>query len=34
LESQHHAMTLDGALSVPKQKPLWIKWETRYMVKL
>ena len=34
IEDHHHATTLDGAVTLPGQKPLYIKWDTRYMQKL
>jgi hypothetical protein len=34
IEDCHHATTLDGAVTPPGQKPLYIKWDTRYMRKL
>jgi hypothetical protein len=34
IEDRHHAMTLDGAVTPPGHKPLYIKWDTRYMRKL
>ena len=34
IEDRHHATTLDGAVTPPGQKPLYIKWDTRYMRKL
>jgi hypothetical protein len=33
LETRHHAKTLDGALTPSGQKPMYIKWDIRYMHK-
>jgi hypothetical protein len=34
IKDRHHATSLDGAVIPPGQKPLYIKWDTRYMRKI
>jgi hypothetical protein len=33
LETRHHAKTLNRALNPSEQKPMYIKWNIRYMHK-